>query len=118
MNTGLLLEVLLVSFVLFSMVDLFFLQYYSLNRLLLNEKESRKILELVSLSDRYVSHDLSIVRLGNYVDNVVDCGRIRCEGNLYLSCGGYTCGDPSGKRIIRRFVVYNGVETILEVGIP
>jgi hypothetical protein len=118
MNTGLLLEVLLVSFVLFSMVNLFFLQYFSLERLLLNEKESRKILELVEVSDRYVARELSVVRLGNYVENVVDCSRLSCEGNLYLSCGPYSCGNPEGKRIIRRYVVFNGRATVLEVGIP
>ena len=118
MNTGLLLEVLFVSFVLILLLSLFTLHYSALTVLLLNEKESYRILKALAISDSYVSNKLSLVRLNTKVNNLVDCSRLSCEENLYVRCGPFVCGNKSGKLIIKRPVVYNGAEINLEVGVP
>lgn len=118
MNTGLLLEVLFVSFVLILLLSLFTLHYSALTVLLLNEKESYRILKALAISDNYVSNKLSLVRLNTKVNNLVDCSRLSCEENLYVRCGPFVCGNKSGKLIIKRPVVYNGAEINLEVGVP
>ncbi len=118
MNTGLLLEVLIVSFVLILLLSLFTLHYSALSVLLLNEKESYRILKALSISDNYVSNVLSIVRLNTKVNNLVDCSKLSCDGNIYVRCGSFVCGTRSGKLVVKRPVVYNGREINLEVGIP
>ena len=118
MNTALLLEVLLSAFIVLSVLSLFSLHYSSLQALLLNERESRRIVGLISLSDRLVSGELAEIRMGVRVNNVVDCSRISCEGGIYVRCGPFSCGEREGKLVMRRLVVYGGVPSVLEVGIP
>ena len=117
MNTGLLLEVLISSFLLLSVVAVFTLHYFSLSRLLLNEKEGRRILHLLAVSQT-VMENLSVFDMGIRLPNVVDCSRLRCNGNIYVRCGPFSCGKAEGKLLVRRPVVYNGIKTYLVVGIP
>jgi len=117
-NTGLLLEVLLTSFILLELLSLFTLHYFSLSTLLLNERESRRILSALTLSDSYISDLLAVERMGIKTNNLVDCGRLRPETNLYLRCGDVSFGDPRDKLIVRRTVVYDGKPVVFEVGIP
>jgi hypothetical protein len=117
-NTGLLLEVLIVSFVLISLVYLFTLHYFSLSTLLLNERESRRILSALILSDYYISDLLAVTRMGIKTNNLVDCEKLRPEENLYLRCDNVRYGDPEGKLRVTRTVVYRGKKTLFEVGIP
>ncbi len=117
MNIGQLLEVLIVSFVLLELLSLFTLQYFSLSTLLLNERESRRILSLLVLSDYYISNKIALERLNTKVNNLVDCERIAPEENLYIRCGRISYGNPEGKLVLKRIVVDINTSTIFEVGI-
>ena len=118
MNTGLLLEVLVVSLVLLQILSLFTLHYLAMSRMLLNERENRRILSALVLSDAYISNKLSIVRLQTKVNNLVDCSRLRPEGNVYLRCGDIVFGDREEKLVVRRMVVDRGKVAVFEVGVP
>jgi len=121
-NIGLLLEVLVVAVVLVFLLALFSLHYFALTELLLNEKENVRIMEALAISDRLVSSLLAEERMGVYVNNLVDCGKLPsvCDdlNGIYVSCGPFSCGSPEDKLIVRRIVLYGGNPTVLEVGIP
>ncbi len=118
MNTGLVIEVLIASVVVLFTLSLFTLHYTALQTLLLNEKETRKILHLVSISDSLIDGDLAVEAMGIKLDHVVDCSKLTCTPDVYVKCGPYVCGSPDGKLIIRRRVLYGGIPTYVEVGIP
>ena len=118
MNTGLLLEVIIVSFVLLQLLYLFTLHNTSLTTLLLNEKETRRIIHALVISDRYISSELSLDRMGIKTNNLVDCSLLKPEGNLYLRCGSLSYGEMEGKLVVRRLVVDVNKPSVFEVGVP
>ena len=112
------IEVLLASIIVLFLLSLFTLHYTSLQTLLLNEKETRKILDLIVLSDKIIDVNLAIERMGIRFNHLVDCSKLVCASDIYVKCGAYVCGSPQGKMVIRRLVLYNGKPTYVEVGIP
>ena len=117
MNIGLLLEVLVSSFLLILLLSIFTLHYSSLVELLKNEKESYRILKLLVVSDEYVSKVLAVERLNTLTNNLVDCSKLVCEENVYVRCGSVVCGTKEDKLVILRRAVYEGKEINVEVGI-